>query len=791
MTRRAARLVVLLHLTCGLPAEAQAPEGFADELKKLNTNLRPGDSTAAFSDMLSQHADQRIALAEQKSTMSWSQISTREQWEAFSRQRRAALASSLGNFPSVPGKLDVRVTKTLPGDGFSIENLVFESRPGLWVTANLYVPHPLRSSMPGILLCHSHHNPKTQGELQDMGMTWARAGCLVLVMDQIGHGERREHPFVSARDYATSFRVDRQDYHFRYNTGIQLHLIGDSLMGWMVWGLRRGVDLLLSRPGIDAARIILMGSVAGGGDPAAVTAALDERIAALVPFNFGGPQPETPYPLEDDAERSFRYGGSGSWESTRNLRLSLRDGFLPWLIVGSVAPRRLVYAHEFAWDRERDPVWKRLQKIYGSFYQAADRLEFTHGFGLLQGRPPEASHCNNIGAVHRRRIHQALNRWFEIPSDPDKEYADRRKPEELLCLTEELRRQIQPKPLRALALSLAGERILAARKELQKIETSRRTVHLRDLWEKLLGGNISPEQPRQVEIESSQIKDHGGVMEKVLLEIEPGIHVPLVLLRKEAAQAQPVVIGLSQAGKQIFVRERAEEIVVLLNRGIAVCLPDLRGTGETRPDDNRRAQSVATDLSSSELMLGRTLAGQRLRDLRSVMRHLRTHGKLDMTRVALWGESFAQVNPPGQDIAVPYGIEYQPFVSEPLGALLALLAPLFEKDVRAVYGRGGLVSFESVLSSPFVYLPHDAVVPGALLAGDLCDLAGALAPRPLKLVGSVDGVNRAVDWRLVEKSYEPALSAYQKAGYRERLILGRTMDPESPANWLSEALKTN
>jgi hypothetical protein len=65
------------------------------------------------------------------------------------------------------------------------------------------------------------------------------------------------------------------------------------------------------------------------------------------------------------------------------------------------------------------------------------------------------------------------------------------------------------------------------------------------------------------------------------------------------------------------------------------------------------------------------------------------------------------------------------------------------------------------------------------------------APRPLKLVGSVDGVNRAVDWRLVEKSYEPALSAYQKAGYRERLILGRTMDPESPANWLSEALKTN
>jgi len=34
--------------------------------------------------------------------------------------------------------------------------------------------------MPGIVLAHSHHNPKWEGELQDMGMTWARAGTAVL-----------------------------------------------------------------------------------------------------------------------------------------------------------------------------------------------------------------------------------------------------------------------------------------------------------------------------------------------------------------------------------------------------------------------------------------------------------------------------------------------------------------------------------------------------------------------------------------------------------------------------------
>ena len=184
--------------------------------------------------------------------------------------------------------------------------------------------------MPGILLCHSHHNPKTQGELQDMGMTWARQGYLVLVMDQLGHGERRQHPFRSAADYAGPFEVNRQDYHFRYNVGIQLQLIGDSLMGWMVWDLRRGVDLLLSRPGIDPGNIILMGAVAGGGDPAAVTAALDKRITAVVPFNFGGPQPEDPFPLLPNPEESFNFAGNGSWESTRNLRLVL-PGWIPAL----------------------------------------------------------------------------------------------------------------------------------------------------------------------------------------------------------------------------------------------------------------------------------------------------------------------------------------------------------------------------------------------------------------------------------------------------------------------------
>ena len=136
-------------------------------------------------------------------------------------------------------------------------------------------------------------------------------------------------------------------------------------MGWMAWDLMRGVDLLLARQGIDPERIILLGAVAGGGDPAAVTAALDRRIACCVPFNFGGPQPETRYPLPDDAETRFNYLGSSYWDSSRGLRLGGRDGFLPWVIVASIAPRRLVHAHEFSWDGDARPGLEALPEGVG------------------------------------------------------------------------------------------------------------------------------------------------------------------------------------------------------------------------------------------------------------------------------------------------------------------------------------------------------------------------------------------------------------------------------------------
>lgn len=688
-------------------------------LRQLDSKVLAGENSR----MISRDAYDRIREANRRESAAWAAVHSRSDWEKYRDAKIQALRESLGAPEAPPKDLHVRVTKTLAGQGHKVENLVYESRPGLLVTANLYVPEPVRASMPGILIIHSHHNPKTQGELQDMGVMWARQGCLVLVMDQLGHGERRQHPFVDASSYPTAYRTSRQDYFFRYMTSIQLYLAGESLVGWMAWDLLRGVDLLLARPGIDAGRMILLGSVAGGGDPAGVTAAIDPRITVAAPFNFGGPQPETTFPLPADAETSFNYAGGGSWESTRNLRLSAKDGFLPWVIVGSLAPRKLIYGHEFAWDRDHDPVWKRLETIY-AFYGQPDGLSFALGRGSVKGQPPEATHCNNIGPEQRKGILSSFKRWFDLP-EPGSEALDRRSAAELACLTPEIRPR--------LACELLRDRV---------------GTFSREKWTRILG-ETAPGTAQAATLDP--IRSGDVTVERFSLEVDAKILVPAILLlpAHDKNTRLPVVVAIAQGGKQEFLKQRSKEIAALLKGGAAVCLPDLRGTGETRPGSGRGRSSEATDVAATEFMNGRTPVGLRVRDLRSVLGHLRGREDLDSSRIALWGDSFAEPNPPETPFAVPLEMD-GPKLAEPMGGLVALLGALLEPDVRAVHVRGGLASFGSVLVSPFVYVPLDAIVPGALPAGDLGGVATALAPRPLRQEALVDGLNRRVSEEVPE-----------------------------------------
>jgi hypothetical protein len=234
----------------------------------------------------------------------------------------------------------------------------------------------------------------------------------------------------------------------------------------------------------------------------------------------------------------------------------------------------------------------------------------------------------------------------------------------------------------------------------------------------------------------------GADAEGVTLAVEPGITVPVVMLRPGAVMAGgPVVVIVSEQGKGRILTDRRREIEALLKAGFAVCLPDVRGTGESAPDTRRGPQSAGISLAATELMLGNTLLGARLKDLRSVIAWLGSRP------IVMWGDSHAPPNPARMMLDELPNWQIGPQIqnqAEPLGGLLAILAAFYERRVRAVAVHRGLASYRSILEDNFAYVPADIIVPGILEAGDIADVAAALAPTPVVLDEMVDGRNRLV-----------------------------------------------
>jgi len=705
-------------------------------LRSLDTNVFPRDQTAAWRHMVRRDIEARFGAAVREERLCWEQAGSVAEWERFRDERLARMRHTLGSpwqRPRGEG-VDIHVTGTLQGSGYVLRKIVYETQPGILVTALLYLPDPPPESTPGIQVCHAHHQPKDQAELQDMGVNWARTGCAVLVPDMLGHGERGQDAFGA-----------RQGYYSRYYEAMQLGLVGESLAGWMVWDLVRGIDVLLAQPGIDSKRIIMIGAVAGGGDPAAMAAALDPRITCCIPFNFGqgsawreGPAARCP--------EGRNLAGWPYWEPTRGLCCSARDQFFPWLILAAAAPRFLIKAHEFAWDAENDESWARLRAVY-ALYDAGQRLGWQKGSGRCA--PGEGNtHCTNVGPVHRGGLYPYLQKWFGMPVP--EETRERHEEDDLRCLSAEL--ETKRETVMSLCSRKARTLVDSLRRELKPLAPRTRRVEHARRWREILGPIETASDPRP-EVAS---RDAAGnvLVEKIRLGMSPRLVVPVVWLRPRASEKVACVLGVAQQGKQAFLAERSEEIAELLDAGLGVCLADVRGTGETSLDDSHGLNSRFITEAECERMLGGSMLAEQLRDLRAVMAYLRTRDDVARGEIALWGDSFASLNPPGFEPGehdrrkvdhdhwpnAPYG----PSWAEPLGQMLVLLGALFDDDVRAVLVRRGLVSFLSLYDFAFFRVPSDVMVQDALRAGDIADLA-ASAECPVRFEGSVDACNRAVD----------------------------------------------
>ena len=207
------------------------------------------------------------------------QIETVDDALAYQERVRAAIGRAFSPRPDKT-PLNARVTGVLERAHYRIEKVIFESRPGCLVTANLYLPRGLDGAAPCVLGTCGHSEAGKASELyQGFSQRLARAGFVVLVYDPLSQGERDQY-------YRSGYRETIGWGTRAHNMmGKQLELIGENLAMWRAWDGVRALDYLLSRPEVDPTRVGVTGN-SGGGTMTTWLWAIEERLTMAAPSCF-------------------------------------------------------------------------------------------------------------------------------------------------------------------------------------------------------------------------------------------------------------------------------------------------------------------------------------------------------------------------------------------------------------------------------------------------------------------------------------------------------------------------
>jgi dienelactone hydrolase len=187
----------------------------------------------------------------------------------------------IGGLPSQRTPLNARIVDTVRMDGYRIEKVIFESVPGLHVTALVYVPDAPAGPKPAVLVACGH-SPlgKAFVNYQNIAGRLAKRGYVVICWDPVGQGERSQ--FWDAARHRSRYNMVCGEHAILGNLAT---LAGTSLTRWMVWDGIRAVDYLLTRPDVDPKRLAITGT-SGGGFQSLWVGALDPRISVVAPSAF-------------------------------------------------------------------------------------------------------------------------------------------------------------------------------------------------------------------------------------------------------------------------------------------------------------------------------------------------------------------------------------------------------------------------------------------------------------------------------------------------------------------------
>jgi hypothetical protein len=234
---------------------------------------------------------------------------TREAWVRRAAALREQLLVTLGLWP-MPALDPVRprIHGRIQLDGYTVEKVVFESLPGLFVTGNLYRPHPIPPGgrMPAVLCPHGHwenarfHDlrPETiartlatgaerfesaaRNPIQARCVQLARMGCVVFHWDMLGYCDSNQISFERAHRFAKQDPATEVTDAGWLLFSPRAESYAQSVMGLQTLAVLRSVDFVISLPEVDPTRIGITGA-SGGGTQSFIGAAIDPRITVAFP----------------------------------------------------------------------------------------------------------------------------------------------------------------------------------------------------------------------------------------------------------------------------------------------------------------------------------------------------------------------------------------------------------------------------------------------------------------------------------------------------------------------------
>jgi len=217
-----------------------------------------------------------IAAADRRDDAAVAAICTADELAAWQAAWRNAWLDGLGGLPERT-PLNAQEGPVTKCDGFTLQNVLFESMPGVYVVGHLALPDAPRFKppYPAVLtpMGHSDSGILATRYAAHLAMM-ARAGFAAFTWDPVSQGERRQ----SAPKYAYTDNCSTE--HTRL--GFRGWLVGWNFARFRLWDGIRALDWLETRRDVDCAKVGVCGT-SGGGTMSAYLQALDPRIKVAFP----------------------------------------------------------------------------------------------------------------------------------------------------------------------------------------------------------------------------------------------------------------------------------------------------------------------------------------------------------------------------------------------------------------------------------------------------------------------------------------------------------------------------